>query len=128
MLSRQMLPNPVKYFEPPKFPELAENGCIILSDPKGYRSRNALSPLKMTLGRKNLRLTHVHRYSIQIMALQPSSTTTLTSFRLKNEDVDALNKMAELLGQTRSDVVRICLLYTSPSPRDKRQSRMPSSA
>ena len=23
---------------------------------------------------------------------------------------------------------RICLLYTSPSPRDKRQSRMPSSA
>ena len=24
--------------------------------------------------------------------------------------------------------VRGCLLYTSPSPRDKRQSRMPSSA
>ena len=26
------------------------------------------------------------------------------------------------------DVSNICLLYTSPSPRDKRQSRMPSSA
>ena len=26
------------------------------------------------------------------------------------------------------DEVRYCLLYTSPSPRDKRQSRMPSSA
>ena len=26
------------------------------------------------------------------------------------------------------DVVGVCLLYTSPSPRDKRQSRMPSSA
>ena len=25
-------------------------------------------------------------------------------------------------------LVRPCLLYTSPSPRDKRQSRMPSSA
>ena len=25
-------------------------------------------------------------------------------------------------------VLRTCLLYTSPSPRDKRQSRMPSSA
>ena len=25
-------------------------------------------------------------------------------------------------------VVETCLLYTSPSPRDKRQSRMPSSA
>ena len=27
-----------------------------------------------------------------------------------------------------SDNLLICLLYTSPSPRDKRQSRMPSSA
>ena len=26
------------------------------------------------------------------------------------------------------DVLPTCLLYTSPSPRDKRQSRMPSSA
>ena len=26
------------------------------------------------------------------------------------------------------DLLNICLLYTSPSPRDKRQSRMPSSA
>ena len=32
--------------------------------------------------------------------------------------------------QLRGDIVEaiICLLYTSPSPRDKRQSRMPSSA
>ena len=28
----------------------------------------------------------------------------------------------------RSRAIRHCLLYTSPSPRDKRQSRMPSSA
>ena len=27
-----------------------------------------------------------------------------------------------------SDLILVCLLYTSPSPRDKRQSRMPSSA
>ena len=34
--------------------------------------------------------------------------------------------LSPLLGEgVRS---RICLLYTSPSPRDKRQSRMPSSA
>ena len=33
-------------------------------------------------------------------------------------------------GQTSTAqiTIRICLLYTSPSPRDKRQSRMPSSA
>ena len=28
----------------------------------------------------------------------------------------------------QTDVLEACLLYTSPSPRDKRQSRMPSSA
>ena len=27
-----------------------------------------------------------------------------------------------------ASMVQLCLLYTSPSPRDKRQSRMPSSA
>ena len=32
-------------------------------------------------------------------------------------------KMSKSLGN-----VKTCLLYTSPSPRDKRQSRMPSSA
>ena len=34
---------------------------------------------------------------------------------------------AKVLAATR-DEINICLLYTSPSPRDKRQSRMPSSA
>ena len=28
----------------------------------------------------------------------------------------------------RENIIVSCLLYTSPSPRDKRQSRMPSSA
>ena len=31
-------------------------------------------------------------------------------------------------GQLGKDKNNNCLLYTSPSPRDKRQSRMPSSA
>ena len=26
------------------------------------------------------------------------------------------------------DIIKVCLLYTSPSPRDMRRSRMPSSA
>ena len=38
-----------------------------------------------------------------------------------------------LLGQARADFVlkaqcEVCLLYTSPSPRDVEESRMPSSA
>ena len=31
-------------------------------------------------------------------------------------------------GKMKADVHRYCLLYTSPSPRDMRRSRMPSSA
>ena len=34
---------------------------------------------------------------------------------------------SRLVGQIKS-MPQDCLLYTSPSPRDKRQSRMPSSA
>ena len=32
------------------------------------------------------------------------------------------------LGGTKKDEYRACLLYTSPSPRDRTRSRMPSSA
>ena len=35
---------------------------------------------------------------------------------------------SELSGSPHIELARCCLLYTSPSPRDKRQSRMPSSA
>ena len=34
----------------------------------------------------------------------------------------------DVLAQTGTTQYVLCLLYTSPSPRDKRQSRMPSSA
>ena len=37
-------------------------------------------------------------------------------------------ELEELRSQYESLDICDCLLYTSPSPRDKRQSRMPSSA
>ena len=53
----------------------------------------------------------------------------------------ALNMLQVISGSGKTPMVRVpwnepgiimksldCLLYTSPSPRDKRQSRMPSSA
>ena len=44
--------------------------------------------------------------------------------------VPAMAATDQVLAQAQhlSDVTKTCLLYTSPSPRDKRQSRMPSSA
>ena len=50
---------------------------------------------------------------------------------LVKEFMDAYEDMnAEKMVQMSADTVKFhpCLLYTSPSPRDKRQSRMPSSA
>ena len=35
---------------------------------------------------------------------------------------------AKVLSKNECNKIKTCLLYTSPSPRDKRQSRMPSSA
>ena len=49
--------------------------------------------------------------------------TTLAEAGYVGEDVE--NLLLKLLHAADFD---ICLLYTSPSPRDKRQSRMPSSA
>ena len=34
----------------------------------------------------------------------------------------------EIPDEAAESITTVCLLYTSPSPRDKRQSRMPSSA
>ena len=42
-------------------------------------------------------------------------------------DPDFLNRVQELKSAYRGGNIR-CLLYTSPSPRDQRGSRMPSSA
>ena len=42
--------------------------------------------------------------------------------------VEACVEINQCVGCTRQFFTKSCLLYTSPSPRDKRQSRMPSSA
>ena len=47
----------------------------------------------------------------------------------RKEKEDFPNGLIEnLFSKPKNDIFYICLLYTSPSPRDKRQSRMPSSA
>ena len=51
----------------------------------------------------------------------------LTRHQWDDRVVDKLNSGHAYVGVTAAGVY-FCLLYTSPSPRDKRQSRMPSSA
>ena len=57
----------------------------------------------------------------------------LNRIKLINTAVDVINEVGDIREVTLTQIakeagVSPCLLYTSPSPRDKRQSRMPSSA
>jgi len=44
------------------------------------------------------------------------------------DGIDAVKAQVNEQVQQRPDVAVACLLYTSPSPRDRTRSRMPSSA
>ena len=59
-----------------------------------------------------------------------SDDGTMDYFSFPSESVtdESLKKFLNSLKLDISKINNICLLYTSPSPRDKRQSRMPSSA
>ena len=45
-----------------------------------------------------------------------------------NQSYLVMDKIIDAIEQTGADAVHPCLLYTSPSPRDRQKSRMPSSA
>ena len=58
--------------------------------------------------------------------------TVMTSIQqevaIEQKPDHSLSDVLQWLALALGGVYGICLLYTSPSPRDKRQSRMPSSA
>ena len=55
----------------------------------------------------------------------PPSIRWLVALRAEAKEIIS---QYELKSFEHEGPYQICLLYTSPSPRDKRQSRMPSSA
>ena len=63
----------------------------------------------------------------------PSDYRVLLEPRLPDDGIEqvrsAMSRLGLSIASSSLDVMgNLCLLYTSPSPRDKRQSRMPSSA
>ena len=78
-------------------------------------------------------------YNIESLSVAPTDDPSLSRMTLVTGGDDAiveqitkqLNKLVDvvkLMDVTEGAHIERCLLYTSPSPRDKRQSRMPSSA
>ena len=71
----------------------------------------------------NIRKTGKDNYAIEV---------ALAGFSKKDVEVEfednLLTVRTKQVNKSEDSDVNGCLLYTSPSPRDKRQSRMPSSA
>ena len=67
--------------------------------------------------------------ALALMGLLPQPAGRIASGQIlfNNEDLTQASdaRLREIRG---NDISMICLLYTSPSPRDQRGSRMPSSA
>ena len=61
---------------------------------------------------------------IQILDKTPIACISV----FKNKKISYFNKLAKKQFFSLKKNIHICLLYTSPSPRDQRGSRMPSSA
>ena len=61
--------------------------------------------------------------------IQITTDRNLRDFRFPVQTVIRPNlDFRGFAGTISSGIIRVCLLYTSPSPRDQRGSRMPSSA
>ena len=65
----------------------------------------------------------------RILLFDGAMGTEIQKHQPKPEDFpDNKDGFNDGLSQTRPELIKTCLLYTSPSPRDQRGSRMPSSA
>ena len=82
----------------------------------------------------NLYIEQTHRTQIlgniyfgKVVKIQPSFQAAFVDYGADRHGFLAISDInSQLFKPNRT--TRGCLLYTSPSPRDKRQSRMPSSA
>ena len=74
------------------------------------------------------------RKDLAITDQERLDTESFKNQKIKSKWLDYRNRYEQLLIKHKANHQKMyrekwdCLLYTSPSPRDKRQSRMPSSA
>ena len=85
---------------------------------------SAREPLQMALLAKRLKMSKLETSRLRGWA---DDDAQLSTDMAERDRLAAIYKSGKSVITDRARL-RACLLYTSPSPRDKRQSRMPSSA
>ena len=89
--------------------------------------RKDIRKLQMFMaGNKKRLLKQLHEQ--MLAASKELSFEKAAKIRDEIEMLESLDRRGELDTHAQPEVFHICLLYTSPSPRDQRGSRMPSSA
>ena len=78
--------------------------------------------------RDSISKTNINKFTKDFKSSATSNITRNALVRSNINDVAMDWDGFRLLDHTYSDVISTCLLYTSPSPRDRTRSRMPSSA
>ena len=104
----------------------------------GDLETEVLSTLAMNKAKGNIKVNVVNAPTYGINKKDTmSDLAILTGATVINEDLgdglDVINPdfLGSCFKSTTSDtdtILQVCLLYTSPSPRDRQKSRMPSSA
>ena len=70
----------------------------------------------------------LRQYSVDGVVVASSTLTPAFSVAFRDAGIPVVHSFGRLSSAPQVHVVGICLLYTSPSPRDLSTSRMPSSA
>ena len=79
-----------------------------------------MSPAEQELKNELNKISPARKAAMLLISMGVEAATPI----LKTMTEDEIEKVSKEI----ATIDNICLLYTSPSPRDKRQSRMPSSA
>ena len=90
-------------------------------------TRNKQATKVITLG------CRLNAYESDVIAqnardVEDTGAVVINTCAVTNDAVAESRRQVRKAKRDNPDARIICLLYTSPSPRDKRQSRMPSSA
>ncbi len=92
--------------------------------------RLGVNPLEFD-GRAFLSPRNLWNLSVQSSSIAIMSTGMVLVIVTRNIDLSVgslLGFVGMIMGVTQAEFLSRCLLYTSPSPRDRTRSRMPSSA